>query len=55
MSNEFEQFGFNDLFGGFNNPNKPKQPSVKDIADRYKEIFVKCPCCEHTIKIKLKV
>lgn len=32
-----------------------RQASVKDIADRYKEIFVKCPCCEHTIKIKLKV
>lgn len=55
MTGEFEfekmlEDSFNDEIN-----NGTKQPSVKDIADRYKEIFVKCPCCEHTIKIKLKV
>lgn len=53
MANEFEKFGFEDFLNVFKS--ERKQPSVKDIADRYKEILVKCPCCEHTIKVKLKV
>lgn len=55
MANEFdfENMGFDEIFKDA--VNQKKQASVKDIADRYNEIFVKCPCCEHTIKIKLKV
>lgn len=32
-----------------------KQPSIKDIADHYKEVIAKCPCCQKTIKFKVKV
>lgn len=32
-----------------------KQPSIKDIADHYKEVVVKCPCCQKKIKFKVKV
>ena len=32
-----------------------KQPTIKDIADHFKEVVVKRPCCQHTIKFKIKV
>lgn len=53
MGNEFNKFSFDDIFKDV--MNQKKQASVKDIADRYKEIFVKCPCCEHTIKVKIRI
>lgn len=53
MENDFNKFSFDDIFKDV--MNQKKQASVKDIADRYKEIFVKCPCCEHTIKVKIRI
>ena len=32
-----------------------KEPSIKDIADHYKEVLVRCPHCQKTIKFKVKV
>lgn len=46
-------FSFENMFG--NVLNKKKEPSIKDIADHYKEVLVRCPCCQKTIKFKVKV
>lgn len=55
MANEdfnWSDMGFDDIF---KDAMKKDQPTIKDIADRFKEVLVKCPCCEHTIKFKVKV
>lgn len=40
---------------GKNNVNDAENELNKFNQARYKEVLVKCPCCEHTIKVKLKV
>ena len=47
-------FNFENIFG-FGIPDRKKQQSIKDIADHYKEVLVRCPCCQKTIKFKVKV
>jgi len=47
-------FNFENMFGSGIFDRK-KEPSIKDIADHYKEVLVKRPCCQKTIKFKVKV
>jgi len=52
MGNEFDGFGFDEIF---KEAMQKEKPTIKDIADQYKIVIVKCPCCEHKLKIKVKV
>lgn len=51
--NEFMRNVFGNDFQNLNDT--PKQTTIQDIADRYRDVLVKCPCCNHTIKFKIKV
>lgn len=46
-----DPFNFSETLKSF----AQKQPSIKDIAVHYKEVVVKCPCCQKKIKFKVKV
>ena len=47
-------FNFENMFGSGIFDRK-KEPSIKDIADHYKVVLVRCPSCQKTIKFKVKV